>query len=126
MEYNFRTLTSKDIFPMFKILNKIGVGELKKCMQSAEIKDAILGMQDKSDESLSAVGMSIMLEIANVVIANIPKCEEDIYNLLVSVSDLSRKDLEKMAMAEFLQMIVDFIKKDEFKDFFTVVLKLFK
>ena len=39
--YELRDLCSKDIFPMFKIISKIGVKEFKKCFESDEVKQMI-------------------------------------------------------------------------------------
>ena len=37
--YKFRTLSSTDMFLMFKILGKIGIKELKKCFLKSLLKD---------------------------------------------------------------------------------------
>ena len=120
--YEFRKLTSKDIFPMTKLINKIGVSRFKDAFQSDGIQKAISG----GEKNLEAIGINIAFEIAGIVLEAIPNCEDDIFKMLESVSNLNRKELEKMGMGTFFEMIVDFIQKPEFKDFMKVVSKLFK
>lgn len=39
--YELRKLCSKDMFPMFNIIRKIGVKEFKACFESEEVKKMI-------------------------------------------------------------------------------------
>ena len=125
--YTFRKFTSQDVFPMFKILGKIGINEFTKCFEKDEVKELMASFTGENKENVSSiVGMSVMLEAVNVILGNLPKCEADIYNLLANTSNLSAKEIKELDMAVFVEMVVDFIKKDDFKDFFKVVSKLFK
>lgn len=127
MEYELRKLTSKDIFPMVKLISKFGIDEFKKCLDPKIIKDLVDETGGiKGDQLTSIVGMNIVFDIASIVMTNLGKCENEIYDFLASVSNLKRKEIEKMSPAEFAQIIVDFIQKEEFKDFFGVVSKLVK
>ena len=114
--YQFRELCSKDLFPMFKLLNKIGVREFKDCFQNVK----------KVGKDVEAVGMSVVFDIAGIIVANLPNCENEIYEMLANVSNLEKKDIQNMSMGAFVEMIVDFVKKPEFQDFFKVVSRLFK
>lgn len=120
--YKFRTLTSVDIFPMCKIMDKIGFKKFKDCFQSDEIKNLI----GKGPDGIESVGLAIVIDIAGIVIENIPSCQDDIFEMLASVSNMKKKDIEKMELGTFTEMIFDFFHKPEFKDFFKVVSKLFK
>ncbi|MDY4081145.1 MAG: hypothetical protein SOY97_05905 [Candidatus Metalachnospira sp.] len=126
MEYTFRELTSQDIFPMMKLLSKIGVSEFKNCFESEAVKNTIIGVKGKKDDkALASIGITVMLQIGEVLISNIPKCENEIYAILSSVSSIPIEELKKLSMSDFMQMIIDFIKKPEFKDFIKVVSRLF-
>lgn len=126
-KYELRELQSKDVFPMFRIISKIGVKEFKSCLDTEEVKDAISKMANKQGKAnVEAVGMAVMLDIASVVISHIADAEADIYQFLSGLSGMSRKDLESLDMVTFFEMIVDVFKKEEFKDFIGVVSKLFK
>lgn len=120
--YELRTLTAKDVFPVCAIIDKIGVKEFKGCMASDEVQKAIKKMNGKAtDDSLSAIGMTVMLDIAGVIISHISAAEDDIFSFLSSLSGISKKDLKDIPLPTFAQMIIDVVQKEEFKDFFSVV-----
>ena len=125
--YTFRPLEAPDIFPMFKIIKAIGINEFTACFEKDGVKNMIASFTGESDEDMSSiVGISVVLEIADVIIGNLPKCEAEIYQLLSQTSGMTVAKIKKMGMVEFVEMVIDFIKKDEFKDFIKVVSKLFK
>lgn len=128
--YELRDLCSKDVFPMFKIISKIGIHEFKNCFESEDVKKVIGSLSGESDggsdANIAAVGMMVAFEIADVVIAHVPECEKDIYKLLAGLSHMTEKQIAELPMNTFLEMIIDVIKKDEFKGFIKVVSKLFK
>lgn len=125
--YTFRKFSAPDVFPMFKILGKIGINEFTKCFEKDGIKDMIASLKDGNSEGMdSIVGMSVMLEAVNVILGNLPKCENEIYAILSNTSNLSVEEVKGLDLAVFTEMIIDFVQKDDFKDFFKVVSKLFK
>ena len=117
-----RKLTSKDIFPMSKIISKIGIKEFKECFESDAVKNAT---KDKNNVDVTALGMAVMFDVAGVILAHLSDCENDIYNFLADLSGVSVKELQAVSMAELAEMIIDLVQKEEFKDFFKVVTKLF-
>lgn len=122
--YEFRRLATEDIFPMLKLLNKIGLKDLK---DNESIKNIIV-MFTSADKKVdpSKLGIEIFLEIACLITDNIPKCEAELYAILSKTSNLTVEDIKKQDMAVTFEMILDFVRKEEFGDFFKVVLKLFK
>lgn len=131
--YTFRLLNATDVFPMFTIISKIGVNEFTACFGKDGIKDLIKQMTGKKEgekqgeeQNAAIVGISVALEIANVIFANLQKAEKDIYQLLSQASNLTVEEVQALGFAEFAEMVIDFIKKDEFADFIKVVSKLFK
>lgn len=123
MNYEFRPLSAPDIFPMCKIIGKIGVNEISSCFE----KDTIMRAMSSTDEaSARIVGMSMMLEIVNVVVKNLPACESEIYSFMANVTGQTVKEVKSMGMVEFFEMLTDFIMRDEFKDFFKVASKFVK
>ena len=125
--YTFRKLETQDIFPMFKLLNKIGFKDLK---DNEGLKKTLFlfmgGTATKGKVDVNALGIDIFFEAASVIAEAIPKAETEIYSLLASVACVEIDDIKKQPPAVTLEMILDFVKKEEFKDFFKVVLKLFK
>ena len=113
--YEFRKLNSTDIFPMATLINKIGIRRFKEAFQNDEFRDALSG--EDGDNALEKVGISVAFDVAGIVLEALPNCKNDIYGLLTDVSNVEREELEKMEPAAFFEMIIDFIKKPELKDF---------
>lgn len=124
--FELRDLTADDMFPMFQIISKIGIKEFKSCFESDAVKGAIAeAVKGESKSDITAVGMMVGLDIAGILMANIGKAKEDIYSLLSGLSGMSRDEIAKLPMSVFVEMIVAVVKKEEFKDFFQAVTKLF-
>lgn len=124
--YTLKKLTTEHIFPMFKLMNKIGLKDMK---DNENVKNIIFMFTDaKSRKALdpSKLGLDIFLELACIITDSIPKCEAELYGLLSMTSDLSVEQIKKQSPAVTFEMIVDFVKKEEFGDFFKVATKLFK
>lgn len=117
-----RKLKSSDMFTMLNIINKIGVKEFKTCFESEAIQRSL----SNKDVIYESIGLMVAFEIVGVILPNLIKCKEDIYQFLSDLSNTDVKILENMDFVEFTNVIVDFVKKDEFKDFFKVVSKLVK
>jgi hypothetical protein len=134
--YEFRMLGAEDVFPMVNIISKIGIKEFKslfegdglKGMMSGAIGDAKKksGGESLDEASIVSLGASVFLELATIILCNLPKAEKDIFQLLSNTSNLSVDEIKKLGLADFTEMVIDFFKKDEFKDFMKVVSKLFK
>lgn len=128
--FELRKLKSDDVFPMFKIISKIGLKEIKENLDPATLgKIATAFKADnedvKGDDLIYSIGFSVILDLAQIVISNIPSCKKEIYSLLAQVSGMTEKEIAELDMVTFAEMIVAFFKKDEFKDFIGVVSKLF-
>jgi hypothetical protein len=122
--YTFRRLSTVDLFPMFKVISKLG---LKQFQENGGIKTIISRIASGSKEiNPTELGIDIFLEITFLVIENLPKCENELYALLSQTSDLSVEEIKAQDMSITAEMILDFIRKEEFGDFFKVVSKLFK
>lgn len=124
-----RSLTAEDMFPMFQIISKIGVKEFKDCFASDDVKKAVAAMSsggEANNADIATIGMTVAIDIAGIIISNIGKCKEDIYQLLAQLSGKNKNYIAKLPMMDFVNMIVSVIKKEEFKDFFQAVSKLLK
>lgn len=128
MKYTLRTLTSKDIFPVCKILKKIGVKEFKSAFNNPELIASLSSKQMSNDELVLAASLDTILDIVGIIITNLPACEKELYEFLMSVikEDVKLPDLQEMPLPEFATLVKDVIGKDEFKDFFKVALGFFK
>lgn len=128
--YTFRPLSATDIFLMTKIIKKIGIKEFKACFEGGGIKDLILesakGAKEKGENpDIISIGIGVALDIADVVLGNLHLCEDDIYRLLSQVSTLSVEEIKAPGNAVlFIDMLIEFFKKEEFRDFFKAVSRL--
>lgn len=127
--YTFRKLASPDIFLMAKIISKIGINEFKDVYDTEKLKELVNGFSEdgKLDTSaIAAVGFTVIMDVVNVILRNLPNCEQEVYQMLADTSNLTLKQVKQLDLAVFVEMVIDFVKKDEFKDFIGVVSKLFK
>ena len=127
MEHNMRNLQATDIFSVVKILNGIGLKNIKESIDFEEINKIRKGMtEDNADAVTSQVGVNVVMSIATVILENLPNVESDLYNFIGSVIDMKAKEVAKMDMGEFMDILITIIQKEEFKDFFKRASKLIK
>lgn len=127
MEYKLRKLKATDAFLIIKLINKFGIMEFKKCFNANEIAKLAENKEGLSKEELTEkVGFNIILSCCAVIFENIGKCENEVFEFLSAVSNLNRKQVECLSLAELAQMIIEIFQKDEFKDFYKVVSGLLK
>lgn len=127
MEYKLRKLKATDAFLIIKLINKFGIMEFKKCFNANEIAKLAENKEGLSKEELTEkVGFNIILSCCAVIFENIEKCENEVFEFLSAVSNLNRKQVECLSLAELAQMIIEIFQKDEFKDFYKVVSGLLK
>ena len=110
---------------MCQIIKKIGIDEFKNCFSVPEIQK-LVAENGNTDNVANQVGISIMFDIVSIIIGNLPKCKDEIYEFLSGLTGEKKKDLEELSIADFTQLIIDLVQKEEFKDFIGVVSKLFK
>ena len=123
--YTFRPLETSDIFPMFKLLNKMGFKEFRENEGLKKVVFMFAGGTVNGKVDVNALGIDIFFEIAAIICDSIPKIETELYTLLSSVAGLKVEDIKKQPPAVTMEMIIEFVQKEEFKDFFKVVSKLF-
>jgi hypothetical protein len=128
--YTFRKLNAPDMFLMFKIISKIGINEFMTCFENGNVMKVLkdLSVEEKTEKQgeMIAAG-AIVLEMVNIILGNVHKCENEIYALLAQTSDKTVEEITADGNAVmFVEMVIDFLKKDEFPDFIGAVSKLFK
>lgn len=114
-----------DIFTMTKIISLIGVNKFANCFKNEEVQKLMSDLKENTNVEL-LVGGGIFLEVAQVVLEGLDKCEEHLFKLLSDTSNLSLDEVKSLDGVTFFEMIVDFIKKDEFKDFIKAASKFVK
>ena len=127
MEYEMRNLQASDIFSVVKILNGIGLNNVKEAIDFEEINNIRKGMTEgNADVITSQVGLKVVMSLATVILENLPKVENDLYTFVGSVIGVKAKDVAKMDMGEFMDVLITIIQKEEFKDFFKRASQLIK
>lgn len=131
MKYEMRSLQASDIFSVVKILNGIGLNNVKEAINIEEINEIRKTMtednsEDNSEKVYSQVGVKVVMSITTVILENLPKVENDLYTFVGSVIGVKAKDVAKMDMGEFMDLLIAIIQKEEFKDFFKRASKLIK
>ena len=121
--YTLRALQSDDLFLMLKVINKIGIKEIKRCFESEAVIKVVSTMAgDKEgkekDKDMAAVGMAVMLEIVDVLVTHLPECKDELYQLLSTLSGMTVEEIAKLPMLTLVDMVLDVVKKKEFTDFF--------
>ncbi|QBE95225.1 hypothetical protein PMF13cell1_00739 [Blautia producta] len=133
--YMLRNLAAKDVFPMVKIISKIGINEFMNAFEAEEIKKLVsaISTDDEAKEEdsgekdgMTVIGISVALNIANTLLGHLGDCEQEIYAFLCGLSGKSKEELMEMPMNTFLEMVVDVFKKEEFRGFIGVVSRLVK
>lgn len=119
MEFNLRKLNAKDLFPLSTILSKIGVKQFKSVFQSIAV-DAKNGVEKDT------LDLGLIFDIAGIILENLEKCEDNIFKFLSSVSGMKLKEVEELSPTDFMELIVEVVKKEEFKDFFKAASRFVK
>lgn len=115
MEYTLRELKATDMGQVCKIISLIGAKEFKDAFD-------VTGMKDADPQ---AVGVEVIFGIAGVVVENLPKAQSEVDKFLSSLTGMKVKEIQEMNFADYGDLIVQVITKDDFKDFFSHVMKLF-
>ena len=83
-------------------------------------------LQACKDGYIYVHGVSVVMEVVSIIMKNLPSCKNEIYTFLSGLSGMTVKEIGNLDMVTFTEMIVAVVQKQEFKDFFKVVSKLFK
>ena len=129
--YNFRKITAKDMTAITVILNKIGFAEIKPLITSTINEFNRKKEKDKKDKKEKedmqmALGISIGLDVGSIILANYEKCADTLIEWLADVAGMEKKAVETLSLADFTELLFAVIQTEDFKDFFSVVSKLFK
>lgn len=128
--WDLRPLFASDMGAICKIISAIGIRQFKECFNIEELKKNNTDKDDadadtKKNINVEKVGIGIMFDIAGIIISNIPKAEEEIQAFLASVTGMKVSEVRKMKFADYGELIMTVVMKEDFQDFFKRVMKLF-
>ena len=122
-----RNLQASDLFGMVRILKGIGLSKIKSAIDIDKIKEARKNMtEENSAEITTQVGTEIILSVIEVIIENLPEVETEIYKFVGGVANMKPADVAKLDASDFVDLLLDIFKKEEFTDFFKRASKLIK
>lgn len=130
--YILRNLCARDVFPMAKIIRKIGLTDIWKCFELKDVKAITESLSDENGERKSVdniaetAGISIMLKITDVILENLSTVEQEIFDFLAGLAGITADDVASLPMDIFFGMLVDIFEKKEFVGFMKVVSRLLK
>lgn len=111
--YTLRKLKDGDLFPLLKLFRKLGLKEFKDTL-----------MQVANGKSLQELGLVIILDIADVIIGNLDKVEDDVYSFYSDISGMSVDEIKEMEFGTLPLMIYDSFSEVKNASFFKVLSKL--
>ena len=77
--------------------------------------------KDKNQDNLEKVGILFVLDIADVLIGNLSKCEDEIYALWSDLSGIPVDDMKEMEFGTLPLMIYDSFRQARNTSFFKVL-----
>jgi hypothetical protein len=113
--YELRPLVAADMGAICKIITAIGIRQFKECFK----------IEDFQGGNAESVGFSVVFDIAGIIVANIPKAEEEIQSFLASLTGKKVSEVKQMPFADYGELIIQVVMKEDFQDFFKRVMKLF-
>ena len=82
--------------------------------------------EENSAEITTQVGTEVILSVIEVIIENLPEVETEIYKFVGGVANMKPADVAKLDASDFVDLLLDIFKKEEFTDFFKRASKLIK
>ena len=120
-KWQFRRLKSTDIFLMLPVIKRIGINNLRKMVSGDIIKGIVADNKEAGYESqVEAATFGAILEFAQILVEGLDGGEEQLFRLLANTSNLTVEEIGELDLVEFPLMVIDFVKKEEFKDFLKV------
>lgn len=128
--YEVRQLNARDIFPMTKIIRKIGLKDFDKCFEPEEIK-AITdvfsdGEANNAEDLAEVVGVSVVLKIVDIILEHLPDAGEEVFSFIAGLIGRTKDEVAALPMDVFFELVVDVFKRKEFVGFMKAVSRLVK
>ena len=109
--YTLRHLKDGDLFPLLRILKKIGISDCKDAFIQAASEKKVL----------EQIGMKVSLNIADILIRNMEKMEDEIYGLWSDISGIPVEEMKEMEFGTLPLMIIDTFSEARNTSFFRVL-----
>lgn len=115
--YSFRKITGRDLFKLAKFFNKIDINEIKKLFDDVNNIRCLFANNYDNTEYRIMDGGKLALSVVNIILENMTKLEDDIFEVLSEFSDLSIEEVNELDLETFEEMLFDFIQMPQILDF---------
>ncbi len=122
--YTLRRFKDGDLFLLLNILKKIGIAEIKKAFLDNVTKKTEETEETEETAYISA-DMNTAFAVADVLINNLVKVEEEIYSLYADMAGMTVEELKNMEFGTLPLMIVDSFMDVKNTSFFKVLSRFF-
>ena len=112
--YTLRKFSDGDLFPILKILKKIGIKDCKEAFVQVA----------SGEKTLKQVGILASFDLADILIGNLTKVEEEVYSLYSDLSGIPAEEIKAMEFGTLPLMIMDSFNEVKNTSFFKVLSKL--
>ena len=112
--YTLRKFNDGDLFPILKILKKIGIKDCKEAFVQVA----------SGEKTLKEIGILASFDLADILIGNLTKVEEEVYSLYSDMSGLAADEIRSMEFGTLPLMIIDSFNEVKNTSFFKVLSKL--
>lgn len=110
--YTLRKLKDSDLFPLLQLLRKIGLQNFKQSF-----------IQETEGKTVKAVGITVALDMADIIIANLGTASDDIYEMWSGLSGIPVNEMKEMEFGTLPLMICDTFNEVKNTSFFKVLSK---
>ena len=123
--YKIRALMGKDIFKISKFIKKLGINKLQSIFSDNELSKSINNIVSHGEnQDIAEVGKIVSVFISTVI-DSLCDVEEELNELLESVSNLSKEEISELPFKDYIGMVKDLFMQKDFMDFFKHIQTLF-
>lgn len=112
--YTLRKFKDSDLFKMLQILKKIGIKDCKEAFVQVA----------SGEKTLKQIGILASFDLADILIGNLAKVENEVYDLYSDMSGIPVDDMKEMEFGTLPLMIYDSFGEVKNTAFFKVLSKL--
>lgn len=123
--YKIRPLLGKDIFKISKFIKKLGINRLQEVFGNNEVSKSINSVMNGGENQDITEVAKLLSVFVSLVIDSLCDVEEELNELLESVSNLTKEEISELPLEEYIGMIKDLFTQKTFMDFFGHIQKQF-
>ena len=112
--YTLRKFNDGDLFPILKILKKIGIKDCKEAFVQVA----------SGEKTVKEIGILATFDLADILIGNLTKVEDEVYSLYSDMSGIPADEIRTMEFGTLPLMIMDSFNGVKNTSFFKVLSKL--